>query len=343
MVREAFELGAATVAPGEQQVVPLPIAQLHSHDAPLMLPVHVLHGRRPGPTLFVSAAIHGDELNGVEIIRRLLRQRQLRRLIGTLLAIPVVNGLGFMQRSRYLPDGRDLNRSFPGSSRGSVAARMAHRFFTDVVQRCNYGIDLHTGSAERENLPQIRANLDDPETEALARAFGVPVIIHSATRDGSLREAAAAHQVPTLLYEAGRSLIYDELSVRIGLRGILRTMRHVGMLPPVKTEPGEVFLARSRRWLRSHCAGAVTLRKRLGNHVQKGELIAEVYDPYDLLAGAVETVTAPDDGVIVGLNRCPVVYEGDALIHVAEHEAASDMADEMVAVTEQLLDQQTVL
>ncbi|MEM6707172.1 MAG: succinylglutamate desuccinylase/aspartoacylase family protein [Pseudomonadota bacterium] len=338
-----FEIAGEAIAPGQRALIPLPAAQLHSHDAPLVLPVHVVHGRRPGPVLFVSAAIHGDEVNGVEIIRRLLAQRH-SRLQGTLLALPVVNGLGYMQRARYLPDGRDLNRSFPGSSRGSVAARLASRFFEEVVVRSDFGIDLHTGSGERENLPQIRANLDDAETRRLALAFGVPVVIHSSVRDGSLREAASERGIPTLLYEAGSALQFSEVAIRLGLRGVLRTMRQIGMLPAQAntTDQRPVFLARSRRWLRSPCAGAAHMRKRIGDSVSEGETLAQIYDPYDLFSGTVETVTAPKDGVIVGINRCPTVYEGDALLHIAEHDEALDIAEEVEAMRRQMLAQPPV-
>ena len=342
--RAPFELEGVEIKPGSRQLVPLTVAELHAHDAPLVLPVHVIHGQHPGPTIFVTAAVHGDELNGVEIVRRLLRQRALNRLSGTLLAIPVVNGLGFMQRSRYLPDGRDLNRSFPGSTRGSVAARLAHRLFHGVLKRCDYGIDLHTAAAERDNLPQIRANLDDPKTRELALAFGVAVAMHSQTRDGSLREAAADEGVPTLLFEAGRALHFSEFAIRSGLRGILRILRHIEMLPraPAQQKPQAVFEARASRWLRAPRTGAVVLKKELGTEVAAGDTVAEVFDPYDLFNGSVEPLVAAEAGIVVGINRGPVVYEGDAVVHVAEHEAASDIAEQVEAERLSLLTTTTV-
>ncbi|MGB5541537.1 MAG: succinylglutamate desuccinylase/aspartoacylase family protein, partial [Gammaproteobacteria bacterium] len=183
----------------------LPIGRLYTYDN-LTMPIEVVNGRRGGPRLFVSAAIHGDELNGVEIIRRLLRHSALQRLRGTLIAVPVVNVHGLLHRSRYLPDRRDLNRSFPGSSRGSLAGRIADLFMREIVANCTHGIDLHTGAVHRENLPHIRANLDDPATLELARAFGVPVLLNSDLRDGSLREAAMEAGIPMLLYEGGEAL-----------------------------------------------------------------------------------------------------------------------------------------
>ncbi|EDN66333.1 Succinylglutamate desuccinylase/aspartoacylase [Beggiatoa sp. PS] len=230
------------IPPDSRILFDLPVADLYTHT-PLSLPVQVINGKKKGPRLFVSAAIHGDELNGVEIIRRLLMRSALRKLQGTLIAIPIVNIYGLLNHSRYLPDRRDLNRSFPGSEQGSLAARLAHQFMTKIVAHCTHGIDLHTGALHRANLPQIRANLDVPETEDLARAFGVPVILNSTLRDGSLREAAAERGIPMLLYEAGEALRFDELSIRAGVRGIIAVMRTLGMLPPSrrkKTEHGTI-------------------------------------------------------------------------------------------------------
>ncbi len=193
------------IEPGCSVMIDLPLPRLYTH-ALMTMPVHVIRGKKPGPKLFVSAAIHGDELNGVEIIRRLLKQPALNKLRGDLIAIPMVNVYGIIHHSRYLPDRRDLNRSFPGSKKGSLAARLADLFMTEIVRKCTHGIDLHTGAIHRSNLPQIRANLDDAETLSLAKSFNVPVLLNSNLRDGSMRESAAGLGIPMLLYEAGEAL-----------------------------------------------------------------------------------------------------------------------------------------
>ena len=336
-----FSIGTETVTPGERCLVHLPIASLYSHDAPLTLPVYVVHGRRPGPVMFVSAAIHGDELNGVDIVRRLLKQPALRRLTGTLLAIPVVNGFGMLQQSRYLPDRRDLNRSFPGSATGSLAARLANIFVTEIVARSQYGVDLHTGSSHRSNLPQVRANLDDEETLRLANAFGVPVIIHSTTRDGSLREIAMEQGIKMLLFEAGEALRFSELAVRVGLQGILRLMRHVDMLPPSKSrrELGAPFIARSSSWVRAPRSGVLEMRKDLGDKVAPGDLRARVYDPFNLFEDQGADVLGEREGIIVGMTRNPLVHEGDALVHVARFKAAENVAEEVGAAFLEVLEE----
>ncbi len=218
---------------GSRVTLELPLPLLYTHT-PMTMPIHVVRGKHDGPRLFVCAAIHGDELNGVEIIRRLLAHASLKRISGTLIAIPIVNVYGVINHSRYLPDRRDLNRSFPGSERGTLAGRVAHLFMTEIVTKCTHGIDLHTGALHRDNLPQIRGNLDDPETTKLANIFGVPVLLNSNLRDGSLRESAAALDIPMLLYEAGEALRFDELSVRAGVRGIINVMRELDMLTTKK-------------------------------------------------------------------------------------------------------------
>jgi predicted deacylase len=267
-MREPFVIGDRSVPPGQRELVELPLPRLYTHT-PMTMPVHVVHGRRDGPRLFVSAAIHGDELNGVEIIRRLLGYKRLENLRGTLVAVPIVNAYGVLNHSRYLPDRRDLNRSFPGSDTGSMAARLAHVFMSEIVARCSHGIDLHTGAIHRDNLPQVRANLDDDETNRLAHLFGVPVLLDSSLRDGSLREAAAEHGVPMLLYEAGEALRLDEVSVRAGVRGVINVMRAIGMLPALKKQkpPPEPFVARSSLWLRAPESGLFRTLVPLGAKV----------------------------------------------------------------------------
>lgn len=323
----AFSIDGTSVAPGQRALVNLELAQLFT-GTPVTLPVHVLHGRKPGPVLFVSAAIHGDELNGVEIIRRLLKQRTLHHLRGTLLAVPMVNLYGVLDHSRYLPDRRDLNRNFPGHETGSMAARLAHTFMSRIVARCTHGIDLHTGAIGRANLPQIRANLDDARTEHLARAFGVPVLINSSLRDGSLREAAAEAGVNMLLYEAGEALRLEELAIRAGVAGVLGVMRAIDMLTarqPRKTL-AEPFIARSSLWVRAPESGLCLPRIGLGARVTKGQVLAVIADP---VTGHEDPVEAGASGIVIGRSNQPLVHEGEALFHIGRFEAPKRVAAEI--------------
>jgi predicted deacylase len=307
------------VKPGSSARIDLPVADLYTATS-LNMTLQVIHGRRQGPTLFVSAAVHGDELNGVEIIRRLLRRKALRSLRGTLIAVPVVNVHGFLHQSRYLPDRRDLNRSFPGSARGSIAARLANTFYKQIVTRSDYGIDLHTGAINRSNLPQIRADLDEENTLALANAFGVPVIIDANIRDGSLRACAAELGIPMLIYEAGEALRFDEVSIRAGLRGILNSMRHIGMLPKKRqVSVIKPVLARSTAWLRSPASGIVNSKVSLGTRVVTGQHLATISDP---LGKAQEPVVANFSGIVIGRSNLPLAHEGDALFNIAAFKSA---------------------
>ena len=224
-----FKIGDALIAPGEQKTVKIPVAPTYAHDD-LAMSAHVIHGKRAGPAMFVCAAIHGDEINGIEIIRRLIKRIDVRKLRGTLLAIPIVNVYGVISHSRYLPDGRDLNRSFPGSATGSLTGRVAHTFMQEIVSHCTHGIDLHTGGRHRSNFPQIRAELSDPEVRAMTEAFGAPLVINSAVRDGSLRQCATELGVPVILYESCEALRFDEVHIRAGVKGVVNVMRHLGML-----------------------------------------------------------------------------------------------------------------
>ena len=321
-------INGVTIQPGEQRVIELPVGRLYTH-IDVNIPLQVICGKRSGPMLFVSAAIHGDELNGVEITRRLLTSGALKRLRGTLIVIPVVNIFGIIQHSRYLPDRRDLNRSFPGSSRGSLAARLAHIFLQEVVQQCDYGIDLHTGALHRSNLPQIRANLDDPETKELADAFSVPVLLNSNLRDGSLRQSAAEYGVKVLLYEAGEALRFDELSIRAGVRGILSVMRKLAMLTPSKKNQSkhpEPFVARSSSWERAPESGILRSVAALGARVRQGDLLGVISDPSNLFDPTEYPVTAQYNGLVIGRTNIPLVNEGDALFHIARFEDIKEAA-----------------
>jgi predicted deacylase len=324
-----IHIGGVAVAPGESVTLDLPMASLYSH-APMTLPVQIVRSKRDGPRLFVSAAVHGDEINGVEIIRRLLRLPLMKKLRGTLLAIPIVNVYGFVSRSRYLPDRRDLNRSFPGSERGSMAARLAELFLKEIVDQSNYGIDLHTGAVHRENLPQIRANLDDPETARIAHAFHVPVLLNANVRDGSLRQVAAERGIPILLYEAGEALRFDEHAIRAGVKGIVAVMRELGMLPASsrtrkRTEP---LIARATTWVRAGHSGILRVTAPLGARVRRNEVIGVIADPF----GQQELeVRANAAGIIIGRTNLPLVNEGEGLFHVARFESAKLAGDAVEA------------
>lgn len=324
MASNRITINGVTVLPGENKTIDLPLGTLYTHS-PLTMPVRVICGKKPGPTIFISAAIHGDELNGVEIIRRLLKSSSLKRLKGVLIAIPVVNVHGLLHHSRYLPDRRDLNRSFPGSNSGSLAARMAHIFMEQIVNQCNYGIDLHTAAIHRSNLPQIRANLDDGETERLAKAFGVPVILNSDLRDGSLRQVSAEAGTPILLYEAGEALRFDELSIRAGEKGIRNVMRELSMLPPSKSKkmPIKSVIARSSSWTRAQISGMFRAVIPLGAHVTEETVLGVISDPF----GENEwEVHANYEGIVIGRNNLPLVYDGDALFHIARFRKAEMVA-----------------
>ena len=282
MAASNFNIAGIDIAPGKRATIALPVTKLYTH-APIEIPIHVIRGKQDGPRLFISAAIHGDEINGVEIIRRLIKHTALKRLRGTLVAVPVVNVHGLINHSRYLPDRRDLNRSFPGSERGPLASRLAFLFMKEVVDKCTHGIDLHTGAIHRANLPQIRANLDDEETASLAMAFSVPVLLNSTMRDGSLREAAAENGIPMLLYEAGEALRFDEVSIRAGVRGIINVMRELAMLPPSKrkkAESKEPMVARSSAWVRAPSSGIFRPVVALGAKVEKEGLLGIIEDPF---------------------------------------------------------------
>ncbi len=329
-------IGGVSIVPGSRQSIDLPVAQLHTHT-PLTMPVQIIRGKQDGPVLFVSAAIHGDELNGVEIIRRLLQQKSLKRLRGTLIAIPIVNLYGVIHHSRYLPDRRDLNRSFPGSDRGSLASRLANLFMTEIVANCTHGIDFHTGAVHRENLPQIRANMDHEETERLAHAFGVPVMLDSDLRDGSLRQAAADCGIPMLLYEAGQALRFDELSIRAGVHGVIRVMRELGMLAPSRSRKRvviEPLVARSSHWVRAPDSGIFRAFTALGAKVRKGDVLGVVDSPY---GDSEEEVLASYSGLVIGRTNLPLINEGDALFHIARFPGVKGAADTVEAFTEETL------
>lgn len=329
-------MNGATIAAGESATVRIPISYLPDHTQ-VQLTTHVIHGRQDGPSLFVSAAIHGDEIIGVEVIRRLMQMKKLRRLKGTLVLVPVVNAYGFVSQSRYLPDRRDLNRSFPGRENGSLAGQLAHTFMSEVVSKCQYGIDLHTGAIHRANLPQIRADLDNTTVAEMAEAFGASVMLNANLRDGSLRASAKDVGCNILLYEAGEALRFDEQSIRIGVRGVLGVMQHLGMLSPGATAPSKISSVRSdsSHWLRASSGGLMRAQKALGDRVARGDVLAQISDP---LGEVEDQLIARHAGIVIGRSNLPLVNRGDALFHIARVKDAGDAEDVIEALEEEIED-----
>ncbi|MEJ0010204.1 MAG: succinylglutamate desuccinylase/aspartoacylase family protein [Alphaproteobacteria bacterium] len=321
-------IGGEEIKPGERRQFSLTVAKLYDFTD-MKMPVVVIRGTEPGPVFCITAAIHGDEINGVDIVRRLLKHKALKRIKGTLIAIPIVNVFGFNDKSRYLPDRRDLNRSFPGEEHGSLASQIAYILRTEIVSKATHGIDLHTGAIHRRNLPQIRADLTQPANLALAQAFGVHVILNASPRDGSLREMVSEKRIPMLLYEAGTALRFDARASRLGVEGILNVMRAIGMLPenPIQHAPRDFFIAKSTHWVRSPISGIFLTRKRLGESTNKGDVLGSITNPF----GDYEyDILSPHDGIIIGNSILPLANEGDGLYHLATFdEDGSTIEDEL--------------
>lgn len=306
-------MGDVTVKPGRKVQIDLPFARVVT-GATESLPVKVINGRSAGPNIWLSAAIHGDELNGIQIIRRVIRELDAKNLRGAVIAVPIVNPLGFIIESRYLPDRRDLNRSFPGSARGSTASRLANLFMEQVVDQCTVGIDLHTATNHRINVPQIRANLDDPTTLRLARAFGAPFSIHARLRDGSLRQAAVERGKTMLLYEAGQAHRFDNNAVEVGVDGVMRSLRAIGMIDARLPRVSPTRLIRRTRWSRARRGGIAEIEVDLGQRVSKGQVLASISDAFGMRPTQVR---ASEDGWVIAQSLRPLVNSGDSLVHVA--------------------------
>ncbi|MEZ8155351.1 succinylglutamate desuccinylase/aspartoacylase family protein [Vibrio splendidus] len=323
---QPFELLGYTVQPGQRMEIELQAAQLYTHS-PLSIPIEIIHGRQAGPTLMVNAAIHGDELNGVEIARQLTNAIDPKKLKGTLLVVPIVNVFGFIHKSRYLPDRRDLNRCFPGSEKGSLTSRIAHTFFENVAKHCDYILDLHTGAIHRTNLPQIRANLSNPETLRIAKAFATPVVIDSPLRDGSLRSEAEKLGIPVLTYEGGEALRFDHLAIRAGYLGVHQVMKEIGMLRPNRKKLPEPVLSKSTSWIRAESDGILRNMVRLGEQVEAGQTLAYISSPLGHQEGQVITTKG---GIVIGQQTLPLVNEGDAVFHIAYFKQDDDEVGQSV-------------
>jgi hypothetical protein len=310
-----FPIGGAEIEPGTRRTIHLPVSAF-ANQMPVSLTVHVIHGERLGPAMFISGAVHGDEILGTEIIRRIIKHDALKELAGTLIAVPIVNAFGFLNHSRYMPDRRDLNRSFPGSDQGSLASLLADLFMREVVLRARYGIDLHSAGLHRTNLPQIRIAPDDPDLLHLAEAFGPPVILVSKLREGTLRQCARDRGIKVLLFEGGEALRFDEVAIRAGVLGILRVMKSLGMISAGDVNPGKVppAISHASTWLRALDGGLLRTKVVPGDHVAKGQVLAEIIDP---LGDRQIALASDENGIVIGRTHLPIVHRGDAVFHIA--------------------------
>ena len=285
---------------------------------PVGLPVIVLHGASEGPIVWLSSTVHGDEICGIEIIRRVLEHLNPRAMAGTVLAVPIVNVHGFNTGDRYLPDRRDLNRSFPGSERGSLASRIAHLMMKEIISKSSVGIDLHTGSDGRTNLPQVRGDLDDRSTLELATTFAAPIAIHSSVRDGSLRQAATEAGAAVLLYEGGEASRFDPQAIKAGTQGVIRVLKSLNIITPNPTSTAEpaqnLAVSRQTTWARATRSGILHLETELGAHVAATETIATIYDPFGKRLSRIQSKLT---GLVIGATQIPLVNRGDAIAHIA--------------------------
>lgn len=315
MLNPSIDVFGSTIKAGETGVIEVPVSKMFG-NAQVNMPITVIHGKLHGPKLLITAAIHGDELNGIEIIRRVINSNWIKKLRGTVIAIPVVNVLGVIHRSRYLPDRRDLNRNFPGSAHGSLADRMAHLLTSEILPLVDYAVDLHTGAVHRSNLPQLRVYMENSAAAEMARAFGVPVIIDAAIRDGSMRGAGDDIGVAIITYEGGEALRFEESAITPGVRGIRNVMMHLDMLPKLKrrSPPIESVIAKNSFWLRASADGFFRPLVGLGDKVSKGDNLAFISGPTETQGSSL---ISPYDGIVIGRNNLPLVLEGEAVFHIA--------------------------
>lgn len=283
----------------------------------MTLPVCVIRGAEPGPTVWISAAIHGDEINGTQIIRRVLALLDPHEMRGTVIAVPIVDVYGFNSATRYLPDRRDLNRSFPGSSHGSLAAQVAHMFTTQIVKLSDFGLDLHTGSDGRTNLPQVRGDTRDTTFMALAEAFSPPVILHSDTIEGSLRAYCGDKSIPYLIYEAGQAGRFDPDAISVGVDGCMRVLSSRAIInddvPNARVSPS---IVKSGNWLRAPSSGIFVPKVSIGDRVNADQTVGEVGD---IFGDHITPIASPRRGIVIGLALDPLVENGDAIVHLAQH------------------------
>lgn len=310
-----FKIDNQSVAPGEQTFIELKLARLPSFET-IKLPVYIFRGAGEGPVLLLTGGMHGDEINGVETIRRMVEQELIAPETGTVIAVPLINIFGFIQRERDMPDGKDVNRSFPGSKSGSLARLVAHTLMKQIFPLIDYGVDFHTGGQARSNFPQIRCKFDAGKNRELAKAFSPPIIVNSLFVQHSFRQAAQKKGKQILVFESGEANRFYERGIEEGIEGTLRLMKYLGMRSKAPQGDGSIIYNKST-WIRAESAGMFHSKLDLGETVNKKDKIGFISDPYGKERITIKT---PQPGCVMGLNRSPVIHKGDALVHIAYDE-----------------------
>ena len=301
------------VPAGRSVNIEVKIARLPSRT-PIDIMVTAARAAEPGPTLLLMGGLHGDEINGVEIVRRIIELEKHIPERGTVICIPILNIYGFIHFSRNVPDGKDVNRSFPGNKNGSLASRLASYLMNDIIPRIDYGIDFHTGGADRNNYPQVRCLLDDPENRELARAFHAPFTLHAKYRPKSLRQSAAKLGKRIIVYEGGESSRFNEQAIELGIQGTLRLMKHLKMISTELPDPGyenHEFMHSS--WIRARSSGIFQSLASSGTWVKRNEVVGYITDPFGEYRIKLRS---PAAGYIISMNNNPILHQGDAVMHI---------------------------
>ena len=309
---EDFIINNQTIKAGESKQILLNSYELHTKTK-IEIPVFVFRSKKQGPTLLLSAGMHGEETNGIEIIRKIINRDEIKKLnCGNIIAIPVLNSVSFLFGTRELPDGRDLNRCFPGTKNGSFGSRIAYDLMKHIVPLIDFGVDFHTGGAKINNSPQIRCVFEFPENLALAKKFSAPLIIDSKYREGTFRKEASKKNKPILVYEGGESLRFDYAAINEGVNGCLRLMKNYKMIDADIPNNHSVKIT-TDTWVRANASGLFHMNKINGAYVAKDDLLGVICNPF---GGIEHKVLSTIDGYIVGINNQPVVNQGDALVHL---------------------------
>jgi len=311
--RPRFKLGGVTIPAASSAQVKLKISERYTGD-PISLPVHVVRGKKAGPTVFVSAAIHGDELNGMGVIHDLVFGEGIAITCGTLILLPVVNIFGFEVQNRYMPDRRDLNRAFPGSMTGNLTSRVARVVFDQIVKRCDFGIDLHTAAGGRTNFPNVRGDMTSEGVRRIAKAFGCELMVNSKGPDGSLRREAVKAGCPTIILEAGEPLKIEPSVLAVGLRGVRNVLVELGMLPGVVQAPRYQVRVDKSVWIRAEVGGILRFHVSPGDFVEEGQAVAT---NAGVFGETQNQLIAPADGIILGMTTLPAVKPGEPVCHLA--------------------------